>query len=248
VDWEAYQRLFDGAGSRVAGEASAMYLTLPGVAGEIARRCPEAKIVFILRDPVARAHSAWLYLRGQGREHLQEFADALDAEPSRRQAGFGPMWWYVAASRYQVGLREFYEHFPSSSVLVLTTEELRADPRGVLGRVCGHLGVGGDVDLQVLAGEVNASGVPRAEWLARSLYPSDRLRAAAVRVAPAILRQWVRQARVSALRPPDPIPEECRGRLAEQLSDVAKEVAELTGVDTTGWISGAVPPGAGTRG
>ena len=52
TDWNSYQALFRGAGSRLAGEASAMYLTLPGVAQEIRGRCPDVRIVLILRDPV----------------------------------------------------------------------------------------------------------------------------------------------------------------------------------------------------
>jgi hypothetical protein len=245
ADWQAYQQLFAPAAGRVAGEASAMYLAIPGVAGDIARRCPEAKIVFVLRDPVARAHSAWLYLRGQGREDLADFAVALDAERSRRKAGYGPIWWYVGASRYHLGLREYYDAFPRSSILVQTTEDLRADPRGVVARVCRFLGVEEDVDPQALSRDVNASGVPRAEWLARLLYPSDRLRAAASRIAPTPVRQWVRRARAAAVRPPEGIPGECRRRLAEELSEVADEVAALTGLDTTRWTGPVTPPAAG---
>ncbi len=246
ADWPTYQALFAEAGSRCAGEASAMYLAIPGVAADIARRCPETKIVVMLREPVARAHSAWLYLRAHGREDIADFANALDAEARRREAGYGPMWWYVGASRYHLGLREYYDAFPSSSISVQTTEDLRADPRGVVARICEFLGVRGDVEPRALSRDVNASGVPRSEWVARLLYPPDRLRAVAARMAPEPVREWVRRARASAVRPPTAMPEECRLRLAEQLSDVGREVTALTGVDTSRWSGQVTPPEAGT--
>jgi len=64
-DWDSYVALFRDADTRVCGEASAAYLALPGVASEIRRRRPDAKIVIILRDPVERGFSAWQFLRGR---------------------------------------------------------------------------------------------------------------------------------------------------------------------------------------
>lgn len=234
-DWHSYQRLFAGPGGAVSGEASAMYLTLPGVAAAIEERRPDVKLVFVLRDPVARAHSAWLYLRAHGREELDDFAEALDAEGGRRQSGYGPMWWYVAASRYDEGLREFYACFPSSSIFVTTTEGLRADPQGTMSELWRFLGVAPATLPQALGRAVNAAGAPRADWLVRLLYPADRVRRTASAVAPPVVRRLVRRSRAAAVRPPAPMPAQCRARLVEQLHDVPRQVAELTGIDTTAW-------------
>ena len=238
-EWAAYQRLFDGAGDRVRGEASAMYLAVPGVASEIRARCPEVKLVFILRDPVERARSAWQYLRGRGRERLRDFTAALAAEDERRARGYGAIWWYVGASRYQVGLAEYVRTFPSSQLLVLSTEELRRDPAGTMLSVCRFLGVeGAHFAPSALASEVNRSGIPRVEVLTRLLYPAYPVRSRLARAAPPAVRQLVRRARAASTSGGDRMSPETRRWLQGQLADVAAEVNALTGLDTRPWQTG----------
>ncbi|MGY1745249.1 sulfotransferase [Blastococcus sp. SYSU D00695] len=236
ADWAAYQDLFAAAGTRARGEASAMYLTLPGVASAIHRRRPDVRVVLILRDPVERAYSAWQYQRSKGREPLHDVRDGLAAEERRRREGYGPMWWYVGAGRYQHGLQEYLETFPAEQLHVLTTEALRADAAGAMSGVYAFLGLdGAGFSPSVLAGEVNASGVPRLDLLTRVLWAPQRLRAPLSRVAPPAVRQLVRRARAASLDRTGELPPDVRGSLREQLADVAPAVARLTGLDTTGW-------------
>jgi hypothetical protein len=235
-DWDSYVGLFRDADSRVCGEASAAYLALPGVASEIRRRRPDAKIVIILRDPVERGFSAWQFLRGRGREHLRDFAAGLAAEKERRSLGYGPIWWYVEASRYQERLEEYLTNFPRRQVHVLTNEELRHDPMGVMSRICTFL----DVDMTQLPGsalsrDVNGSGVPRVEILTHVLHPHYRLREPLSRIAPPVVRHMVRRARAASVLGGGQMPSEARRWLQEELADVAAEVHKLTGVDTSPW-------------
>jgi hypothetical protein len=236
ADWESYQALFPDSGSLVRGEASAMYLALPGTAAEIRMRCPEVKLVLILRDPVARAHSAWAYLRSKGREDLPDFVEALAAEQGRRRRGFGPMWWYTGASRYDLGLAEFYGAFPPAQLLVLTAEQLRRDPTGAVAQVCEFVGVdAAGFRAQALDRVVNGSGIPRSEVLTRLLYPSDRVRGVLSRAAPPVARTLVRRARAATVRRPAPMSSAARESLLAELSGVAAEVHRLSGTDTSQW-------------
>jgi hypothetical protein len=238
-DWESYRRLFRDAGSRIRGEASAMYLSLPGVAADIRKRCPDVKIVIILRDPIDRAFSAWQYLRGQGREDLRGFTAGLVAEPDRRACGYGPMWWYVEASRYQIGLEEYFATFPKSQLLVFTTEELRRHSPAVMLRVCEFLGVdGAHFEPTALRSEVNRSGVPRVEFLSRLLYPSHRVRAPLSRITPPAMHRLVRRARVASLDAGRQMPSEARQLLRKELAAVGPEVRRLAGLDTHEWQTG----------
>jgi len=240
TDWQSYQELFRDAGTRSRGEASAMYLTLPGVASGIRSTCPDAKIVFILRDPVQRAFSAWQYLRGQGREHLRDFAAALAAEEERRSRGYGPLWWYVEAGRYDVGLQHYLAAFPRTQLHLLTTEELRRDPSGAMSRVCEFIGVNGSgFHASALSGEVNRSGVPRVEMLTRALHPPARLADSLARVAPPAVKRLVRRARGATVAGVRQMPSEARQWLGEELSSVAPEVQRLTGLDTKHWQGGS---------
>jgi hypothetical protein len=236
ADWESYQRLFPESRGIVRGEASAMYLALPGVARDIAGRCPQVKIILILRDPVERAYSAWLFLRSKGREGTRDFSAALEQEEGRRAQGYGPMWWYVGASRYDIGLAEFCEAFPADRLLVLTNEELRRDPSGVLAAACTFIGVdAGQLDARAQGRTVNGSGVPTAELLTRALYPSDRLRRVLSRVAPPPARRLVQRARKATVRSAPPMSDAVRRELTAQLHGVADRVRQWTGADTSPW-------------
>src|SRR3954452_18181658 len=76
--WGDYQSRFpDRTDARAVGEASPLYLYSPDAPGRIARWMPKAKLVVILRDPVARAYSAFLHLVRGGRGTVRVFGGAL---------------------------------------------------------------------------------------------------------------------------------------------------------------------------
>jgi hypothetical protein len=76
--WEDYVRLFDGAGNAIAvGEASVGYLRSETAPTRIAQMIPQARIVILLRNPIERAFSQYLYgvasggIRWSLREHIE---------------------------------------------------------------------------------------------------------------------------------------------------------------------------------
>ena len=115
---------------------------------------PEARIVAVLRDPVARAHSHYQERVRQGIEDLPTFAAAVGAEDSRLAGEVERMledptyvswshlnFGYVAQSDYAAGLGRWLDRYPAERVLVLRSEDLYADDAGVLARVRGFLGL-----------------------------------------------------------------------------------------------------------
>lgn len=112
VDW--YARHFT-AGSRVRGESSPSYTApwFPGVAERMASVIPNAKLIFLVRDPIDRMLSHWRHLSAIGKERrpvAEAFAD--------------PRSFYLAVSRYHEGIRGFLDHFPRDRVLVASQEDL----------------------------------------------------------------------------------------------------------------------------
>lgn len=201
-DWDEYLDLCDN-GALVSGEASVMYLAIPGTAKAIRERMPDVKIVMVLRDPLRRARSAHSYLRVKGREPEKSFAEALTKEAQRREAGFGPMWWFEGASDYAAGLQEFFDAFGRDNVFVTTNEELKADPARVVAAVSAFIGVrysSAPTDL-LLSNAINSGGVPKSVLLTRILYPPDNVRRLIRRLAPERLRDLVRSARKNSTRP-----------------------------------------------
>ena len=163
-DEDQYAQLFaDIKGKKAIGEASAFYLCFPGAAERIAHAVPDAKILIILREPVARTYSAYMFLLRDNRETLG-FVEGLNQEEERKQQGWEPMWWYKELSQYYSQVKHYLEVFGKEQVKVLLYEELFANPGQVLREVFAFLGVREDVSIDTSV-RYNLSGVPKSRTL-----------------------------------------------------------------------------------
>jgi len=163
-DEDQYAQLFVGAtGAKAIGESSAFYLYFPGTAERIAQEVPDAKIIITLREPVARAYSAYMMLVRDGRETLR-FEEGLSQEEERKQKGFEPIWWYKELSSYYKPIKHYLEVFGTQRVKVLLYDELFANPGQVLCDVFTFLGVKEDVVIDTSV-RYNLSGVPKSRRL-----------------------------------------------------------------------------------
>jgi hypothetical protein len=122
-----YESLFANAGdARAAGEGSTSYTMhpgLPGVPERMASVIPEARLVYVVRHPIERLVSAYVHARAGGAE-LRPVEQAVVDTPG-----------YVNTSRYAHQLDQFAEWFPREQLLVLTSDELRADRERSFDRV-----------------------------------------------------------------------------------------------------------------
>jgi ribosomal protein L28 len=229
-----YERLFAGAEEgQIRGEASSDYLFRSATAARrIREEAPEARIVILLRDPVRRAYSNWLHHMRDGREKLP-FRAALNAEAERARDGWAWWWLYAERGLYAVQLEPFLSRFPAEQLLVLTYDELQADPVSLLHRVCAFLGVDPAVGSEV--GERrNESRFPRSRahrTMRRVVRPNSVSRA----VMPQTLRTRMRlRVDRATLHKPEIRPEDYR-RLRRRY---AGEIARLRGmvdVDVSAW-------------
>jgi hypothetical protein len=139
ADW--YLRLFAGAGDvKYAGESSVSYTARPWVTGcekRIWEFNPEARLIYILRDPIERTLSHYWYFVADGREDC-DMLTAVRRKPD-----------YVARSYYAMQLRPYLETFGRDRVYLMTLEELDADPQETFRRLFTWLGV--DPDFPVAA-------------------------------------------------------------------------------------------------
>ena len=141
-----YAQWFATAGpSQKAGEKSSNYLEQPVVAQRIARDLPDVKLVFVLREPVARAYSNYRWSRMNGREHA-DFATAVareaererDIEPALRYARPHA---YVSRGFYADLLQPYFDRFPREHILVLRFEDVVSQPQRVAVRLHGFIDV-----------------------------------------------------------------------------------------------------------
>jgi hypothetical protein len=144
------------------------------VAARIARVLPEARLVVLLRDPVARARSqhAMALARGRerrGAEHALRESLRPDALREGRRAPDDTNT-YVVQGEYGRILGEYLSCFPRSALHVELSDSLARDPRGVVHRVLRFLGAGEEYEPAVPAQRAFVGGreprVPDTELVA----------------------------------------------------------------------------------
>lgn len=119
-DERNYLQLFASAGdAAILGETSTNYTKIPLVSG-VAERLhmfnPDARLIYLLRDPVERAVSHYWHMVRYHSE-CRSIAAAIRQDPQ-----------YVAVSHYAMQLAPFRERFGDDRIMVLTHESLVRDP------------------------------------------------------------------------------------------------------------------------
>jgi hypothetical protein len=139
---EEYSQLYLGAEKFAAiGDASPHYLCDEGSPRRIHDACPQARIIIMLRDPVIRAHSAYLMNRGRDYDSAPTFRQALERDEERDKTSWYTSWQYVQAGMYHAQVSRYLDAFSSAQVLILLFDDLRRDPNELLSRIARHIGI-----------------------------------------------------------------------------------------------------------
>jgi len=133
------------AEDKVCGEKSTNYLESGAAAERIFKHLPGAKLVFILRDPVERAYSNYLWSRMNGYES-EDFATALNLEDEREQKltsklRFARPHAHFSRGLYADLLAPYFRLFPARQILCLRYEDVLAKTKEHLERIHRFLGV-----------------------------------------------------------------------------------------------------------
>jgi Sulfotransferase domain len=232
---EGYLGLFAGAGGaarRGEGSVSTLYYAGRSIPHIDAHCEPGTRLIAILRDPVERAHSAYLYLRARGHERCDTFEEALAAEDARVEAGWHHMWHYVRMSRYGEQLQPFVEHFGRDRLLVVRHDDLELRAVPTLRRVFDFLELEPvSVDTSI---EINRSGLPRSRAVhhaMKAIRSVEPVRRAVRAVTSQRLRENVRSANLAH----PPLEVALRSSVREALASDGDLLAALNVVDVTGW-------------
>jgi hypothetical protein len=228
---QEYERLFDPSFA-VRGEASTPYSEYPlrqGVPERMRDLVPEAKFVYVVRDPVERTishHNHLVASLGERRSLEEALGDLSD-----------PRSPAICASLYGLQLELYLRQFPADRVMVLDQADLFADRRGAVQRVFGFLGVDERFESRRFEDEflkssdrhryppwfaefVDLRVIPRLRWL------PPRLRHG--------LRRTVERTVLPPLEPAKP-DEHLRARLREYFAGEAQRLRELSGERFPTW-------------
>jgi hypothetical protein len=245
LEW--YERQFP-VDVPVRGESSPNYTkypAYPGVPERAAEAVPEAKLVYLVRDPISRIVSHYVDAVSWGRE-TAALDDAL-AEPEGNH--------YVNCSRYAMQLERWLAWYPLSHVLVITAEDLKRKRAETLRRVYRFVGVDESFTSPEHERVLNtAAGRRKRNALGRALTR------AAGRLDPTGLAASIERPRAGRLLdayialtttgvPVPGIGAEAQERLAAFLGPDVARLTELTGVDTSPWTIPAarIPESSATR-
>lgn len=130
-----YLELFaDAGGEAYVGESSTHYTKLPRITGvpeRMAAFAPDARIVYLVRDPVARTLSHYRFAVRR-KDERRPCLEALQAEP-----------FYCEVSDYARQLQPYLDRFGPRRVRVVVLEALATSPDRELGGLYDWLGVPG---------------------------------------------------------------------------------------------------------
>lgn len=231
-DWEDrvgwYEAQFAGT-TAVRGESSPGYTMcpyLPCVAERVHRLIPEARLIYVVRDPVERALAQYVEFVALGLEHRGASAALGDvADPENP---------YICSSRYATQLQRFLHFFPSDQTLVLDHAELLHERGPTLRRLFGFLGVDESFETDEFrqlhnVGREKVRYNRLGRWLVgRGIFTK---RGGPIRRGPLMspLRQALGQ-RIDVS-----VPSAVRARLAEVFRPEVARLGELTGRDFSAW-------------
>lgn len=159
LDFESYKELFASLqGFKIIGEASSEYLSHPEKTPDrIKAELGDIPLLFILRNPVERAYSAYNNLKRDGRE-TESFEKALELEEQRIADHWDIMWAYKYVGLYYKQIKTYVETF--SKVKILIFEEFIQNPKAELEGIFKFLGVSSDVKIDVKT-IYSKSGAPK---------------------------------------------------------------------------------------
>ena len=173
-----YESLFSGGESGlICMEASPGYLADSSVsAPAMLSIIPDAKILFILRDPIDRLLSSFVF--HQSRFFIpidMSFDDYIDlcmrferGNVSQKETGLDEWFLRVPdAGRYAVHLKDYQARFTQTQLKVLTLDRLKHDVRSFMLEVCEWAGLDKEFydDFEFVSSNVTFS--PRYAWFQR---------------------------------------------------------------------------------
>lgn len=228
-DWDAYLDLWKGGeNARYRGEGSVYYSQAPhrsGVPARIAAACPDARIVYSVREPVTRAV-------GHYWQRFKEFQEPLPLDRAVRE---NPL--YRDTSDYALQLRAYLEYFPESQIKIIVAEDLRSRRREVLSDLIAWLGLPDYeyADAQIAERHRSPPTSRRQRFpIVRSIRDSAMWRAVRQRLPQGMIDQ-LRSAATVTFDKSEVDDSEARQYLSEYLAPRRAEFEEMIGRRITAW-------------
>jgi hypothetical protein len=227
LDW--YQSWFD-ASAQVRGEASPSYTAYPthaGVAQRMASIVPDARLIYLVRDPVERLVSNYVQRYADGRESRSLDAALADLETSD----------YVHRSMYHRQISQYLPSYPLERFLILEQKALKYQRQATLKQVFSFLGVDPNFEHPGFFREENQSRDKRC----KTAMGLALKRSMVGKITARLPKRWQRSVNEILYRPfSTPVPQpilslHLRQKLVEFLRPDTQAFRNLTGMPLSDW-------------
>jgi hypothetical protein len=249
-DLEKYKALFQNVTTqKIWGEATPDYLCSPSAATQIKTIIPEAKLVAIIRNPVDRAYSHYIYMSRIIRHQVSnkqdlpkyiEYKKLVDKTP--KPLNIPPIsdendFLYLRPSLYAEDLKRYYQLFGKDKIQILLYDDLKANPVKTMHSIFYFLGVDPEFVPDVTQ-KHNITGVPKNEFLDEILISSNWIKTMAKLFLPKKIRISVASSMYKAnIKPYDSLDTTTRSILMEVFRDDILQTQDLIQRDLRSWLS-----------
>lgn len=231
-----YASLFEGAeGYGAIGEVSPAYLPCAEAPERIHRHLGEVKLVALLREPVERAYSHFLFAVQKGFEPEGVTFEEAIREPTVRVGNRVRRRPYVSTGFYARHLERYYARFPADAIRVYLFEDLTDDPLAFARDVFEFLEVDRTFEPVGTTTRHAKSGIPRSRALHGALRGSKPLRAVARAMVPTAIRSRLRTKIVNLNLQKPPMPNGERAHLRRLYRDDIERLEDLLERDLSTW-------------
>lgn len=149
LEW--YETFFEPAGpDQQVGDYSSIYLPAPDAHRRIHALIPDAKLIFMIRNPIERTYSHYWHRVKTGRA-VHSFEHELQHGPST----------LLLRSFYKPQLERYFDLFPKDQIRVFLFERFVEHTQAVVNEACSFLGLSTPVDVEQASAHQNESPVPR---------------------------------------------------------------------------------------
>ena len=136
--------------NQIIGEDCVSYLSSSKAPARIASILPNVKLIFMLRDPVARTYSQyWHWVKTY--RAIYSFEDTLQFAPGH----------IIQRSLYQQHIERYLKYFDLSQIKIIIFEEFVQNTQSVIDEVCEFIGLQDSIDVGKINTHTNKALVPR---------------------------------------------------------------------------------------
>ena len=175
-DFKSYNELFqDAEDGQITGESTVLYLfyykeAIPNIKRYLGEN---TKIIIMLRNPIERAYSAYLFSSRTNQEN-NKFDEALkmNFDLYKSNKSLSPMILYKELGLYYDMVKAYFDHFKDVHIVIY--DDFKKDPKKEISRVLSFLNIKNNVEIDSDK-IVNKGGKQWNSYLIKQIFMSNSL-------------------------------------------------------------------------